>query len=155
MIIKKIPFTLKKFIVIACRLALAVIFLYAAVEKIIDPREFAVAIYNYDLLPDIAVNMLAVILPMLEIFLAVSLISGIYVRGASLTASFLFLAFAIALSASLLRGLDISCGCFGKSSENINWLYLIRDLSLFLMSIFVFLVDEDRNYFPAKLFVRQ
>lgn len=130
-----------------CRLILAVIFLYAAVEKIIDPQEFATAVYYYQLLPDIAINLMALVLPMLELFLAASLLAGIYVRGASFVTSILFLVFATALSINLARGMDISCGCFGKSSGNISWLYLIRDLSLFLLSLCVFFFDRGWKYF--------
>ena len=127
---------------LACRLILAIIFFYASIEKIADPGEFAVAIYNYQLLPDIAVNTLAVILPWLEIIIATCLVTGFYVRGAALISSALFLTFATALTINLLRGLDISCGCFGASSGNINWLYLGRDLSFLLMSIFVMIYDR-------------
>jgi uncharacterized membrane protein YphA (DoxX/SURF4 family) len=127
---------------LACRLILAIIFFYASIEKIADPGEFAVAIYNYQLLPDIAVNVLAVILPWLEIIIATCLVTGFYVRGAALISSALFLTFATALTINLLRGLDISCGCFGASSGNINWLYLGRDLSFLLMSIFVMIYDR-------------
>jgi uncharacterized membrane protein YphA (DoxX/SURF4 family) len=130
-----------------CRLGLAVIFFYAAIEKIIDPQEFATAVYYYQLLPDIAINLLALVLPMLELFLAASLLSGIYIRGASFIASFLFLVFATALSINLVRGLDISCGCFGKSSGSISWPYLIRDLSLFLISLFILFFDRGWKYF--------
>jgi uncharacterized membrane protein YphA (DoxX/SURF4 family) len=127
---------------LACRLILAVIFFYAAIEKIAAPLEFAVAIYNYQLLPDIAVNALAVILPWLEIIIATCLVTGFYLRGAALISSALFLTFATALTISLVRGLDISCGCFGAASGNINWLYLGRDLSLLAISIFVMVCDR-------------
>jgi len=127
---------------LACRLILAIIFFYAGIEKIADPGEFAVAIYNYQLLPDIAVNALAVILPWLEIIIATCLVTGFYVRGAALISSALFLTFATALTINLLRGLDISCGCFGASSGNINWFYLGRDLSILFISIFVMIYDR-------------
>ena len=127
---------------LACRPILAIIFFYAGIEKIADPGEFAVAIYNYQLLPDIAVNTLAVILPWLEIIIATCLVTGFYVRGAALISSALFLTFATALTINLLRGLDISCGCFGASSGNINWFYLGRDLSLLFISIFVMIYDR-------------
>jgi uncharacterized membrane protein YphA (DoxX/SURF4 family) len=133
-----------------CRLVLAALFLYAAVEKIIDPREFAKAIYFYQIVPDFAVNLMAVVLPVLEIILALSLISGIYLRGASLISSCLFLLFAAALSISLFRGLDISCGCFGKSSGSINWLYLVRDISLCLMSLWILFFDRGWKYLLAR-----
>lgn len=132
-----------------CRLTLAIIFFYAGIEKIINPRDFAVAIYNYQLLPDCAVNALAVILPWLEIIVAICLVAGLYVRGATLISSALFLTFATALAISLVRGLDISCGCFGAASGSINWLYLARDLSLFCMSVFVLIYDRGWRYFFA------
>lgn len=132
-----------------CRLTLAIIFFYAGIEKIINPRDFAVAIYNYQLLPDCAVNALAVILPWLEIIVAICLVAGLYVRGATLISSALFLTFATALAISLVRGLDISCGCFGAASGSINWLYLARDLSLFCMSVFVLIYDRGWHYFFA------
>jgi uncharacterized membrane protein YphA (DoxX/SURF4 family) len=132
------------------RLILGIIFLYAAIEKIIDPREFAIAIYNYQLLPDWAINLLAVILPWMEVFVAAGLIGGIYTRGAALLSSLLFLVFGFVLTISLVRGLDISCGCFGKSSDSITWLYLFRDLSLFIMSVYVFCCDRGWKHFFTR-----
>ena len=130
-----------------CRLTLAIIFFYAGIEKIIDPGDFALAIYNYQLLPDGTINLLAIFLPWLEVLIAASLITGICIRGAALISALLFLTFATALTINLVRGLDISCGCFGASSGNISWLYLARDLSLFCMSIFVLIYDRGWRYF--------
>jgi uncharacterized membrane protein YphA (DoxX/SURF4 family) len=135
---------------LVCRLALALIFFYAAIEKIIDPQAFAVAIYYYQLMPDFVINLMALVLPMLEMFLALSFVSGIYLRGASLISTILFLAFATALSINLTRSLDISCGCFGKSSGTISWLYLVRDLSLCLMSLCVLFFDRGWRYFSVQ-----
>jgi uncharacterized membrane protein YphA (DoxX/SURF4 family) len=130
-----------------CRLTLAIIFLYAGIEKIFNPGDFAAAIYNYRLLPDYAINFTAILLPWLEVIIALNLISGTNTRGAALLSALLFLTFAIALTFNLLRGLDISCGCFGASSGNINWFYLVRDLSLFCMSVFVLIYDRGWRYF--------
>ncbi|MEN6331744.1 MAG: MauE/DoxX family redox-associated membrane protein [Smithella sp.] len=136
--------------ILICRLALGVLFLYAGVGKIISPQEFAVAIYNYQLLPDGAINLLAVVLPWLEILLAAALIAGIYVRGASLLSALLFLVFATALSINLVRGLDISCGCFGGASGSINWLYLVRDTGLFAVSVFILFFNRGWSYFAGS-----
>lgn len=144
---KNFPARITVLTALICRLVLGVIFFYAGIEKIIAPQEFAVAIYNYRLLPDWAVNMLAVILPWLEVFLATGLIAGIYVRGASLISALLFLMFAIALTINLVRGLDISCGCFGAQSGNINWLYLVRDTGLLAISVFTLMFDRGWSYF--------
>ena len=138
------------FLALICRLALGIIFLYAGIEKIIAPREFALAIYNYQLLPDSVINSVAIVLPWLEVILAAGLIAGIYVRGASLISAMLFLVFATALTINLIRGLDISCGCFGAASGNINWLYLVRDTSLLTISFMVLFFDRGWRYFFAK-----
>ena len=134
-------------VALICRLTLAIIFFYAGIEKFISPGDFAVAIYNYQLLPDGTINLLAIFLPWLEVFIAASLITGICIRGAALISALLFLTFATALTINLVRGLDISCGCFGASSGNISWLYLARDLSLFCVSVFVLIYDRGWRYF--------
>jgi uncharacterized membrane protein YphA (DoxX/SURF4 family) len=145
--LRNFPRPLIPVLAMVCRLTLAIIFFYAGVEKILHPQEFAVAIYNYQLLPDYVINLSAIFLPWLEVFIAASLISGINTRGAALLSALLLLIFAIALTINLVRGLDISCGCFGAASGNINWLYLARDISLFCLSVFVLIYDRGWRYF--------
>jgi len=139
------PFT--SLVALICRLTLAIFFFYAGIEKIISPGDFAVAIYNYQLLPDGTINLSAIFLPWLEVLIAISLVVGSYTRGAALLSSLLFMTFATALAINLVRGLDISCGCFGASSGNISWLYLARDLSLFCVSVFALIYDSGWRYF--------
>jgi len=45
---------------------------------------------------------------------------------------------------SLIRGLDIVCGCFSTSAsaEHITWLYVVRDLILLGMGVHIFLFDR-------------
>ena len=145
--LRNIPRSFIPLLSLICRLALAIIFFYAGIEKIINPGDFAVAIYNYKLLPDCAINLSATFLPWLEVLITISLVSGIFKRGASVISALLFLTFATALTINLVRGLDISCGCFGASSGNISWFYLTRDLSLFCVSVFVLIYDSGWRYF--------
>ena len=63
------------------RLALGGIFLYASIDKIIHPRAFAEIIFNYHLLPDQLINVMALILPWLEGLLAVFLLLGWFLPG--------------------------------------------------------------------------
>ncbi|OPY88656.1 MAG: Methylamine utilization protein MauE [Smithella sp. PtaU1.Bin162] len=137
-------------VALVCRLTVAAVFLYAGCEKIIAPQEFATAIYNYRLLPDWAINVLAVTLPYLEVLLAVCLLVSIYVRGASFIAALLFLVFAIALTINLVRGLDISCGCFGGLTGSISWFYLVRDVALMAISVFALFFDRGWSYFFTR-----
>ena len=55
------------------RLILAVIFLLASAPKIIAPREFAIAVFHYQLLPDAAINLMAIFLPWIELVAAIAI----------------------------------------------------------------------------------
>lgn len=124
------------------RICIGVLFLYAGIIKAGDPAGFAVAIGNYQILPQWAVNPAAMVLPWVEVLIGLTLILGFWIEGGSLFASVLFAVFSFALAFNLIRGLDISCGCFSASPQKINWLYFLRDLGLMAMSIFVFCYDR-------------
>jgi uncharacterized membrane protein YphA (DoxX/SURF4 family) len=125
------------------RLILGGIFIYAGAGKILDPAGFAQAVSNYRILPDLLVNPLALVLPWIEVLSGLSLLLGIWIPGGSFIISMLLFVFTIALSASLIRGLDISCGCFStaREAQRITWTFLARDLFLMAMAVFVFLQD--------------
>ena len=123
------------------RLVLGGVFIYASVDKIIRPEDFAAVVFNYRILPDVLINVTAVILPWLEFFLGLSLILGIWLPGGVLTCNILLAIFSIAIAFNLLRGLDIGCGCFGSFLEpgsrlSMVW-YLLRDAVLLGLGIYV------------------
>lgn len=130
--------------ILISRLLLGGIFLYAGIIKVADPPGFALAIRNYQLVPDGMVNVIAMLLPWIEIVIGAGLILGAGTHGAALVSAFLLGAFALALAINLARGLDISCGCFSTapSTGSINWLYLIRDLSLLAMALHIYRFDR-------------
>jgi uncharacterized membrane protein YphA (DoxX/SURF4 family) len=125
------------------RIVLGGIFIYSGTVKILDPSGFAQAVSNYRIIPDWLVNPFALVLPWIETVAGISMILGIWIPGGSLVIGSLLLVFTIALSAALIRGLDISCGCFSTTQEGqtITWSYLVRDIILFIMTGFVFLRD--------------
>jgi uncharacterized membrane protein YphA (DoxX/SURF4 family) len=122
-----------KGLLIAARLCLGGIFIYASIDKILHPAAFAGAIYNYQILPDRLINLAAVFLPWLELSLGCCLIAGVWLPGATMIANALLITFTGALVFNLARGLDIHCGCFTTSTETgaSNAWYVLRDM-LFL-----------------------
>ncbi|MBI5578388.1 MAG: DoxX family membrane protein [Deltaproteobacteria bacterium] len=126
---------------IVARLTLAGIFIYASLEKIAQPAAFAKNVYNYQILPDALINLTAIVLSWLELFLGLCLLAGLWLPGAVLTANGLLVAFLAALVFNLARGLDINCGCFSTGSEapavSAGW-YLLRDMGFFALGIFLF-----------------
>lgn len=97
---------------------LAGVFIYAGVLKAFDPVQFASDIDNYKILPWPISVALAFYLPWLEIFCALGLVFRFLYRGALsiLTAS--IVVFTLATIAARVRGLDITCGCFGHTSQH-------------------------------------
>jgi len=144
-------------VVTIVRMALGVMFIYAGITKIIAPAGFALAVYNYHILPAPLVNVTAIVLPWVEVIAGTFLVLGLWVPGGALVVSSLFFVFTIALGFNLSRGLDIACGCFSSSPtvEKITWWYLIRDSSLMALSLLVLLVDSRWLSLDAYLSARR
>ncbi|RPJ86896.1 MAG: DoxX family membrane protein [Acidobacteria bacterium] len=119
---------------IVSRLILGGIFIYASIDKIAHPDQFAEIIYNYKLMPGMAVNIMAIVLPWLEMVAGLFLVLGIWVKDSASILGALLLVFMGAISINLSRGLDFDCGCFstagGHKSSAI--LLLLRDLVLLI-----------------------
>ncbi|MBI4773322.1 MAG: DoxX family membrane protein [Deltaproteobacteria bacterium] len=124
------------------RLGLGSVFIYAAIDKIRHPDMFSQVVYNYKLLPDIAVNLFALVLPWVEAVVGLFLILGLY-EWISLTLfNGLLIIFMGALGLSLIRGLDISCGCFSSdpTGEKVSWFTLFRDSLVLIPGLSAYLL---------------
>ncbi len=129
------------------RWALGIILLFACYHKILAPAQFAKIIYGYYLFPDFSINLIAIILPYLELFSGIALILGIYPRSAALIANFMFAFFIIALSINLVRGHEFDCGCFSFSDPSHPYStaeLIIRDIIFFLFGLLVLFFDKRR-----------
>jgi hypothetical protein len=112
------PSTNSQFIWRILDFVLAGIFIYAGVLKAIDPVQFASDIDNYKILPWPVSVALAFYLPWLEIFCALGLVFRVLYRGALSILMVLIVTFTLATIAARIRGLDITCGCFGHVSQH-------------------------------------
>jgi putative oxidoreductase len=114
----------------ALRLALGVMFLYAAWTKLRQSwLLFAMAVDAYGLLPQWAVTVVARALPWAELLLGVWLITGKWIRLSASAASLVMLAFLTMMVRSYFKGMQIDCGCFG-GGDVISPYTLLRDGSL-------------------------
>jgi putative oxidoreductase len=117
-------------------LVLAGVFLAAALPKIAEPAKFALAIYQYGILPNSLVNLVAIYLPWLEISCAAALaVLPAARRGALVLLAGMLVAFTLALSWTFLRGQPVPCGCFGGDGESPStWMALLRNLGLLALA---------------------
>ncbi len=115
---------------VAARLILGFIFLYAAYVKLRDPWQlFAMSIDSYQVLPLNMVEMAAHAIPWLEFALGAMLISGIWLRISGTMVSLILLTFFGLMVRAYAKGMQINCGCFGPG-EVISWKTLLRDGSM-------------------------
>jgi uncharacterized membrane protein YphA (DoxX/SURF4 family) len=139
------------------RVALGLIFLYAAYAKLHFDGAwhlrdyhflFAMAIDSYKMLPISAVQLMARVLPWFELALGGLLIAGVAVRWIGSITSGLLLVFIGAMTRAKILGLEINCGCFGNN-EKLGTATLIRDSSLLVLALAVtvgaFLIKKQRN----------
>lgn len=112
---------------LALRLLLGAVFMYAAYTKLRQPwLLFALSIDSYRLLPEWAVLGLARTLPWFELTLGVVLMAGTWLRYTSLVADALLTLFFAVMVLSYARGAGIDCGCFGVG-EPLSVKTLARD----------------------------
>lgn len=127
------------------RLLLSVVFLVACVPKIINPYEFALALFRYRIFPYYMINFLAIFVPWLEFVVAIALLLWSKGRQAALIiiVVMLFL-FTVVISSSLLRGLDIACGCFSVriDAAHIGWISIVRNISLLFITVSLLYTDK-------------
>ena len=130
---------------LCARLYLAFVFLLACYHKILHPQAFAIDIATYQIVPLALVNLMAIVLPWVELASGLTLLGGWRTRAAALLTGGMMVMFIIALSIALHRGLDISCGCFasqGAVEDPISWRTIARDSSWLLLSLYVLVFDR-------------
>src|SRR5207237_3515193 len=78
---------------IRVQIALGIIFVVAALPKIVDPPSFAHMVYNYKIMPWALVNPMALIMPWIELLSGLALILGIWKGTARTIIGILLLTF--------------------------------------------------------------
>ena len=140
-----------RWVILAFRIVLGIVFLYASFEKIRDPGNFAGNIQNYQLLPYGITNLFSIFLPWVELYVGTCLILGVFVDGAAFLSTGMMVMFIIALGQALVRGLDIECGCFSQEGSLVGLNTLLRDLIWLGMAVFVWRREEKTlELFPKS-----
>lgn len=105
-------------ILVALRLALAFLFLRAAIHKLRDRAAFRDALAGYDLLPRTFVGAATFVLPAMETIAAVLLVAPTTGRAGAFLSMALLGLYSGAIALSLARGRDdVACGCGGPAGE--------------------------------------
>jgi len=113
-----------------------VVFLISGVPHWGNPYFFLGSVYAYKLVDPGIGQMIAIGMPLIQLVFALCFLSRVFLDAAHLGTLFLFLCFATVQSQAYLRGLDISCGCFGPDHETTIGFYTLSIVyGLLILSI--------------------
>jgi putative oxidoreductase len=131
------------------RWLIGITFIYASYHKITEPAHFAKIIYGYYLFPEFIINLIAIILPYLELLSGIALILGIYPRSALLILEAMLFVFIVALSINLIRGYNFDCGCFSSGERGYGYSVLsllVRDVIYFILGLQSLFYNKHRKW---------
>lgn len=124
-----------RYFLVVLRVALAIVFLYAAYMKLREPwLMFAMSIDAYQILPEWAALTLGRILPWLELALGLLLATGFGLRYSAASASIMLAGFFAVMVRAYVMGMKIDCACFGLG-DVIGPRTLVRDGVLLVLSV--------------------
>ncbi|MBU1241541.1 DoxX family membrane protein [Myxococcota bacterium] len=135
------------------RLVVGIVFVLAAIPKIVDPSSFAWSIALYQMLHYRHVHLLAVILPWVELVAGVFLILGFRTRGSAVVVCGMLVMFIVAIAFAIINKIEMSgCGCFSQEGakaleahrSEMGTSLLFRDLAMLVMTGYVWLFDTGR-----------
>jgi uncharacterized membrane protein YphA (DoxX/SURF4 family) len=134
------------------RLLVGGVFVYASVDKILHPEQFARIIFNYHLVPAPWINLAALVLPCVECLAGLFLIFGIWPKSAGLILTSLTLVFIVALAVNWVRGVSLECGCFTVSSKAKGAIgsLIVRDVLLLLAGLQTTLLAPPKAWLAPR-----
>ena len=133
-------------VVVSFRFILGYIFIYASIQKIINPLEFSNQIDLYQATPLLINNLVALIIPWIELLIGLGLILNRQIKGSIVLSIFLMIIFIILLSQAYYRGISLDCGCFGSSGPKSD-LELSKDMLIRIRDDIIFLCMSLYLYF--------
>jgi uncharacterized membrane protein YphA (DoxX/SURF4 family) len=150
---------------VVIRMFLGAYFLYAGINKAIDPVDFLRAVRTYGALPETPpyfLNATAIVLPWLEIVCGVGLVLGLLRRGAGTTIALMLCVFTPAILIRALammseQGLsffavEFDCGC--GTGHEIIWIKLLKNLGLLALALWTVL-STSRAWEPGAWLARR
>ncbi len=134
-----------------CRLLIGGAFIYTSFPKLLRPDEFARLVYGYRILHPDLVNLAGITLPWVELAAGVFLVVGIMPRSSALVIAAMLAMFIGAGFLALVRGLEISCGCFFPfmAGHTLGWDLLVRDGVMIVVAAQILVWPS--SFLPARV----
>ncbi|MDA7518768.1 DoxX family protein [bacterium] len=121
------------------RIALGAFFIWSGAVKLADLSSFVDTVGNYQIVDRPWDAVFGYFVPWFEIVAGFAIVTGFGLKGGLVSLMGMLLGFSIAIAWVWSEGLNINCGCYGKSDEPTNYgLHIIYNALLFLTAAGLF-----------------
>lgn len=121
---------------LVARLILGGFLLPSALGKLRDRSGFVQGTIDYQILPEPIARRFALVLPWVELVLALALLAGVALPLTGAATALLLLSFIVAVTINLQRGRAIACHCHGiTGTKTISWGTIARNVLLLLLTL--------------------
>ena len=108
---------MKQYVDISISWVLGMLLIASAIPHINNPYYFLGSVYSYSFMPRWAGQVVAAVLPVLLLLVAMCLLCRVLTREAHYLTMLLLASFTCLQAFAWMRGLAISCGCFGPAYD--------------------------------------
>jgi putative oxidoreductase len=117
------------------QVVLGLLFVYAALGKLVDVTSLAREVHNFHLAPLWSEHLIAMTLPWIELMAGLALVLGVSPRAGAWVAGALLVGFTIGVVAAMARGYNFTCGCFGTANATrIGWAKLVENAGMLALA---------------------
>jgi hypothetical protein len=121
----------------ALRWTVGLLLVATSLGKALDVPGFRDVLATYDIFPGWSLWLLAFAMPVIEAFIALSMLTGWRLREGIVASLLLHGSFAVLLTIELLRGIHLTnCGCFGVFlARPLTWSTPLEDVAMVLITL--------------------
>lgn len=125
------------------------IFLASSADKLFNLKAFEQDLSQYPATRQSLVRPASILIPAIELLLALNLLLGLYWRFAAIGAAALLLVFSAAVAVAIARGHRGSCGCGGLvPTKSLSFLHLIANTVMLASASVLALLDKTSATVP-------
>ena len=139
-----------RYVVLCFRLLLGLVFLLSAIGKLVDLQGSVDAVYGFNVFPLAFAHFAGLVVPFIELAMALALIFGVLTRLAALGASIMSIAFFLVKAHVLfVQGRQIDCGCFGALMSTMASVTIYMDIPMLVMGLVIIAAPASVRHWAA------
>jgi putative oxidoreductase len=131
-----------EYLALVLRIFVGYFFIYSSMSKIPYPAQFADLLASYRLIPYPLVNILAVVVPWMELITGLFIIIGLRNRATAIVIMLLYFGFIVFVGLNVIVGSPITCGCYDTVGEPVSWLKVGKNTIWVLFALQIFFYDR-------------